>query len=228
MASLGVSRTRGFTLLLAALVVATGCASGSRAASDASRLQARAAYERALTHMRDHQPPQALSALREAVALDPSVASYHNTLGLLFLQLQRPDLALAEFRDATRLDPAFADARLNLGIALAEAGRWQEAADAYRAALALPTLSSPAAAHQNLGLALYHLRRYRESEESLRFALALDPAMEAAHYNLGLLFLAQGRRDEARAAFRKTREMAPQSPFGQAASEQLKALGDGG
>jgi superkiller protein 3 len=178
--------------------------------------------------MRDHQPPQALTALREAVALDPSVASYHNTLGVLLLQLQRPDLALTEFRDATRLDPAFADARLNLGIALAETGHWQEAADAYRAALALPTLSSPAAAHQNLGLALYHLRRYRESEESLRFALALDPAMEAAYYNLGLLLLAEGRRDEARVAFRKTREVAPQSPFGQAASEQLRALGDGG
>jgi Flp pilus assembly protein TadD len=82
--------------------------------------------------------------------------------------------------------------------------------------------------HQNLGLALFHLKRYPEAESSLRFALTLDPKMQAAYYNLGLVLAAENRRDEARAAFRRARQLGPENPFGQAAGERLKALGDGG
>jgi Flp pilus assembly protein TadD len=52
--------------------------------------------------------------------------------------------------------------------------------------------------------------------------------MEAAYYNLGLVLAATGRSDEARAAFRHVRDMAPQTPFGQAAIERLRGLGNGG
>ena len=169
-----------------------------------------------------------MGAFREAITLDPNVPVYHNALGLLYLELSRPDLALAEFKTATGIDETYADAHLNTGVALAEAGRWEEAVTAYRKAVAIPTLSAAPAAYQNLGLALYHLKRYREAEEALRFALSLDPRMEAAYYNLGLLFVAEGRPEDAKAAFRRTRDLAPQSPFGQAAVLQLKGLGDGG
>jgi tetratricopeptide (TPR) repeat protein len=99
---------------------------------------------------------------------------------------------------------------------------------AYRRALGLPSLAVPHLAHHNLGLALYHLKRYREAEEALRFALSLDPQMEGAYYNLGLVLVAQGRRAEALAAFRRVRELDPRSPFAEAASGQLRALGEGG
>jgi Flp pilus assembly protein TadD len=52
--------------------------------------------------------------------------------------------------------------------------------------------------------------------------------MQAAYYNLGLVLSAENRSDEARVAFRRARQLAPETPFGQAASERLKALGDGG
>jgi hypothetical protein len=52
--------------------------------------------------------------------------------------------------------------------------------------------------------------------------------MQAAYYNLGLVLVAGKRHEEARAAFRQARQLAPDSPFGQAALERLKALGDGG
>ena len=199
-----------------------------RTTPETQRLQARAAYERGLTHWRDRQIGAALSALREAVALDRAVPLYHNTLGLVLLELQRPELALEEFRAATTLDPSYGDAHLNLGVALAESTRWEEAVAAYRRALALPTLTSPSTAHQNLGLALYHLRRFAEAEEALRFALSLEPRMEAAYYNLGLVFVAQGRHEDAKSVFRRARDLAPSSPFGQAAAQRLRGLGDGG
>ena len=153
----------------------------------------------ACTHLKDRQPAPALAALQEAVGVDPSVAEYHDTLGLVLLELGRPDMALPEFQKAVEIDPKSADAQFHLGTAYAETGRWEDAVGAYRKALALPTLAVPDFVHQNLGLALYHLRRYPEAESSLRFALSLDPQMQAAYYNLGLVLVAENRSEEAKA-----------------------------
>jgi type IV pilus biogenesis/stability protein PilW len=225
-----VSRHAGLSLaLLLSVAVAGGCATAApQAPAHTQRLQARATYERGLGYLRDRQPSLALGALREAVALDGTVPAYHNSLGLLLLELRRPDMAMGSFQRAVTLDANDADAHLNLGISLAEMGRWQEAVPQYRTALALPTLTAESVAHQNLGLALYHLRQYPEAEKELRFAISLDPQMEAAYYNLGLLLAATGRRTDARAAFQHVRDIAPQTPFGRAAVEQLRGLGDGG
>jgi len=161
------------------------------------------------------------------VALDNTVPVYHNALGVLLLELRQPDLAVESFQRAMALDPGYADASLNLGTALAEMGGWQEAVPHYRRALALSTLTAESVARQNLGLALYHLRRYPEAERELRFAISLDPSMDAAYYNLGLLLVSTGRPGEARAAFQRVQQTAPQTPLGQAASQQLRGLGDG-
>ena len=221
-----MSRQRPWRLavVLAALWL-VGCASGQP--SEVTRLQARAAYERGLGHMRDRQAALALSAFQEAIGLDGTVPIYRNTLGVLYLdRLLRPDLALKEFERAIKLDPSYAEAHLNTGIALAEMARWGDAVPAYRRALGMPTLSVPHIAYQNLGLALYHLKQYREAEEALRLSIRLEPALEGPYYNLGLVLLAQGRPDEARQAFRRARDLAPQSRFGQAAIGQLEALDD--
>ena len=214
--------TRGVVITLSALLLAA-CAT---TVSESDRLRARAAYERALGHVNERQPSPALGALKEAVSLDPTVANYRDTLGLVYLELGRPDMAIEELRKAVELDPKLADAHFHLGTAYAEAGRWEEAVASYRRALAQPTLAIHDVVHQNLGLALYHLKQYPEAESSLRFALSLDPKMQAAYYNLGLVLVAENRRDEARAAFRRARQLAPDTPFGQAARERLRALGD--
>lgn len=217
--------TRGVAIALIALGLAA-CASTT--VSEPERLRAQAAYERALTHIKERQPSPALGALTEAISIDPTVANYHDTLGLVYLELGRTDLAIEELKKAVELDPKLADAQFHLGTAYAEASRWEEAVTSYRRALALPTLTVHEFVHQNLGLALYHLKRYPEAESSLRFAISLDPKMQAAYYNLGLVLVAENRQDEARAVFRQARQLAPETPFGQAALERLKAMGDGG
>jgi len=220
-----VSTRRGVALALSVLLL-PACASTQVAETD--RLRAQAAYERALGHLRDRQPSPALGALKEAVDVDPTVAAYRDTLGLVYLELRRPDLAIEQLNKAVDLDPKLADAQFHLGTAYAEIGRWEDAVTSYRKALALPNLAIPDLVHQNLGLALYHLKRYPEAESSLRFALSLDPKLQAGYYNLGLVLMAENRAREARAAFRQARELAPDTPFGQAARERLKTLGEGG
>lgn len=228
MGGLRVSRQRGSWCAPLVIVALVGCATPAARVDEMQRLQARAAYERGIQSFAEKKAPAALSAFQEAIGLDGAVALYHNALGALYLELRRPDLALEAFRTATKLEPGYADAHLNTGIALAEAERWEEAVAAYRKALALPTLTVPHVARQDLGLALYHLERYAEAEAELRFALSLEPQMVAGYYNLGLVLVAEGRREEAKAAFRTARELGPQSPFGRAAGDRLRDLGDGG
>jgi Tfp pilus assembly protein PilF len=219
--------TRHAVWIALAVIVAAGCAT-TGAVTESQRLQARAAYERGVGHLHDKQAGAALAAIKEAVAIDPGEPLYRDTLGLLLLDLGRPDLAVEHLRKAVELDPQFADARFHLGTALAETGQWEEAAATYREALTLPRLTVPELAHQNLGLALYHLKRYPEAESSLRFALRLEPKLQAAYYNLGLVLTATERKEEAKSAFLKAKELGPESAFGRAAMERLRALGEGG
>jgi Tfp pilus assembly protein PilF len=207
-------------------VVLGAACSSAPPAPDVQKLQARAAFERGLRHFEAREAPQALAALREAIALDPTAAIYRDVLGLVFTQLRRPDLAVEQFRQAVAVDPQLADAHFHLGVSLAESGDWAEAATAYRKALALPTLTVPDLAHQNLGLALYHIGQYQEAEQELRFAITLSPEMQAAYYHLGLVLTAEKRLDEARTTFVRVRELGQNTPFGEAAGLRLNALGN--
>ncbi len=220
---MSTKRTFGLILALGGLLAA--CATGR--VTEMQRLQAQNSYERALTQINQGQMALAMSSLQEANGLNPRVALYHDTLGMLLLDLGQIDQAVAELNKAVDLDPHRGDTYFHLGTALAEARRWDGAVAAYRKAIAQPSLTVTDYAHQNLGLALFHLGRYREAEDALRFALSVDPDLQAAYYNLGLVLTAEKRPDEAKAFFRRARQIAPESPFGRAAVERLRALGEG-
>ena len=220
-----MSTIRGLRLAVAVCAtLLSGCA--STGPTEVQRLQAQNAYERGLSFLKDGQPAPALSALQEAVNLDPTQAVYRDSLGVVLLQLGNLDQAIAELSRTVQIDPRLGDAQFHLGTALAEARRWEEAVAAYQRAVALPTLTVPEYAYQNLGLALYHIKKYPDAEKTLRFALGLDPKLQAAHYNLGLVLLAEKRPAEARESFLRARQLGPDNPFGQAASERLRAMGD--
>jgi tetratricopeptide (TPR) repeat protein len=220
--------TRGFAVI-ALVVLSTGCAgTTANVPPEAQRLQARSAYERGVSALGEGVLAAALSSFQQAATQDPTVAVYRNALGLVYLQSRRPDLALPEFERATVIDPEYADGFLNTGIALASMAKWDDAVAAYQRAIRLPRLTTHDTAYQNMGWAFYQLKRYREAEEALRLAIGLDPQMVAAYYTLGLVFVAQDRKEDAKLVFRHARALAPDSPFGHAALEGLRALGEGG
>ena len=227
MAGPRVSRQASVALVIVSMLILSGC-SGAGHVTDRDRLQAQNAYEVAAKHLERREFAPALTALQQANALDPNVAVYRNALGVVLLQLRRADLAQAEFKRATEIDRDYAEAQLNLGIAHAEQQQWAAAVAAYERALKSPRLMSTDVAYHNLGLALYHLQRYSEAEQALRFAISLDPELAPGYYHLGLVMLATNRRNDARSAFQRARELAPNSPLSQEAGERLKTLGDGG
>ncbi len=224
-----VSRQRRTWLLAFAIAgLLAGCAGTGAETSAADRLQARSAWEQGVRAVNEGKYAVALTALRQAVALDPTVPVYWDTLGMAHLQLGQPGNALESFDRAVEIDPRYGDAHFHRGTALAEARRWEDAVASYRKALTLPTLTVPNQAHQNLGLALYNLKQYRDAEDELRFAINLDQKMQGAYYNLGLVFAAEDRTEDAKQAFRRAVELGPDSSFGQAARERLRSMGEGG
>jgi Tfp pilus assembly protein PilF len=215
-------------LLLLLAGCATKPATGVQDTREMKVLQARSAYDRGVKHLEARETVAAFNAFREAVLIDDTVAQYHDALGVALLQLQRPDVALAHFERALALDPTFSNALFHVGLTLTEMRRWAEALGTLKKAVATPTLPVPQLAWQALAIAMLNLGQLTEAEGALRFAINLDPDMSSAYYNLGLVLVASNRKAEARTAFRRVRELAPESAFGQAAAERLKALGNGG
>lgn len=228
MTRLKESRIGRLSVALICLVPAllTGCAMAQQA--EVKRLQARAAYERGMKDLEEARTAIGLAALQEAAALDPDSPLYHNALGAVYLNLKRQPEALDEFKRAVDLDANYGEALHNLGAAYAEAGKWEDAVRSYRKALSVPGYGNLEGTYINLGWAYYNLNRLQEAEEVLRLALKLDPKMVVASYNLALVLLKAGRRDEAKVEFRRAKELAPDTPFGLAAQQHLKALGEGG
>ena len=224
----GLSRFRevGWVVMGLGAVFLVGCASAKQA--EVKRLHAQSAFERGVAEFLEGRLALALPTLQEAIQLDPTVAEYHNSLGLVYLGLERLPDAQEAFTRALELNPRYGEARHNLGVAYAEQGKWQEAVREYRAALSLTAYANLENTYHSLGWAYLNLGRLREAEESFRLVLKLDPNRPATQYYLGFVLLKAGRRDEAREAFRRARELAQDSPLGRSAQEQLKALGEGG
>jgi type IV pilus assembly protein PilF len=222
-----MSRHRGLAGALGALLVLGGCASTTQE-HEVQRLQARSAYEQALKNLSERRISLGLVGLNEAVRLDPDNPIYRNALGVVQLDLKRPAEAQAQFQRAIELEPAYAEAQHNLGLAHAEQGRFDEAIGRYQKALSIPTYATPEVAYHNLGNAYMAQGKLPEAEEAFRAAIQMDPRMTSAHFGLGTVLLRAGRPEEARAALRTARDLEPDSPFGRAAREALRTLGEGG
>lgn len=226
-----LSRLRPIALLVGALLVLASCSwlPNPEKERQLRRLHARSSYEQGLKHLNEGRISLGIAALNQAVELDPDEPSFHNALGVAQLQIGKPKEAQAEFERALALDKTYAEGYHNLALALAEQQRYQEASVAFRKAISLPLYATPELAYYNLGrLNLYHLNQRREAEEAFRASIKLAPRFAPAYYELGVVLNLQGRKDEARLAFRAARDIEPDSAFGRAAVEALKTLGDGG
>ena len=113
-----MSRRHGIWLTLFVLALLVGCTNTKEAEkrAEVQKLQARAAYDRALSYLNDKQPAGALASLQEAINVNPESALYRDTLGVVLLELGRPDMALDHFKKAVELNPNHIDAARELRI----------------------------------------------------------------------------------------------------------------
>jgi DNA-binding winged helix-turn-helix (wHTH) protein/Tfp pilus assembly protein PilF len=152
---------------------------------------------------------RARAAIRTALALDPSSAAAHTSLGMLRFAADRdPAGADAEFRRAIALDPGYAVAHHWYGTTLLERGRLADATRELRAAAVLDPVS--AATGGWLAEASYLRGHYGEAIVYARRALDLDPHRHGALRRLGLAYELAGDLPHAIDAFRRLRREGPE------------------
>src|SRR5690606_5494856 len=151
----------------------------------------------------------AAEVLAVAVELDPESSLYWTNLGWSYYLLGSYELSEEASARALELDGSQSVAAYNLGLVRVTGGRLEAGLDAYQRALRLdPTVND-------------------EAVEDLENATALFPGVPAIDYALGLLYEAEGRRSDARTAFRRYLRLADDaepSNLVERAEERLAAL----
>ena len=120
------------------------------------------------------------------------------------------DFDADEIDDATlafRLPRKSADAWFDEALALEGARKFQEAAAAYREAIALD--ANDPVLHFNFGNVLYQLGQPAAAAEEFRLAMRIDPSYVEAWNNLGNMHLELGEQEEALHAFRTALRLVP-------------------
>ena len=153
---------------------------------------------------------EAVACFRTAVDLGPGDPEAHIHLGIALKEQWGLEEAVACFRRAIELRPDAPRAHYNLGNAVREQGLPDEAAACYRRALALqPDYDE---ARRNLDHVLGSLGEVLGEPGQPgggRVAAEPEPVDGQAHNNLGIALQAQGRLDQAVAAYRQAVALDP-------------------
>ena len=139
---------------------------------------------------------RARSAVRQALELDPQLASAHTMLGAALCQYDwQFGEGEREYHAAIALDPSDSDCHFYLGYALLQTGRLAEGREQIEEAQQLDPLSTMKADYA--AYASYCSRQFDESEQRYQNVLASNPEDLMAQYSMALLALATGRPNDA-------------------------------
>jgi predicted O-linked N-acetylglucosamine transferase (SPINDLY family) len=150
---------------------------------------------------------EAIQQFQQAIAAAPSNATYHGTLGSVYLEQQRYDEAVESLKKAIKYDPGYHDAYVNLGCALTSLGRPAEALDQFHEALEIEPHS--AEAYFQMGNALCELGELEDAVGEYRQAIYHRPESGPVHYNLAVLLARLGRNREAIEHYQHAARLAP-------------------
>lgn len=122
----------------------------------------------------------------ESVPEDSASASAQFERALTLLGAGDVDLAAKELEVLSSTYPQYSGPVLNLGIAYTKAGRFPEAEQAFKMAIARKPDS--VAAYNQLGILYRKLGKFAEAVSSYQRALEIQPDYALAHLNLGVLY----------------------------------------
>jgi tetratricopeptide (TPR) repeat protein len=161
-------------------------------------------------------------SFRRANELNPNLAMNHYHYAWYHALFERWTDAITEHKRAQELDPLTPQHTALLGALYLYVGQHEAAIAEARKAIEFAP-NAPAA-WGVLATGLSAQGRHPEAEEALRKGVAINPAM--LEYELGMLYAAHGKREEARAILAKL-EAQPVTPFSGWSLSQLHiALGD--
>jgi tetratricopeptide (TPR) repeat protein len=150
-------------------------------------LDARLFYKQALATYRDGRPGMAIAVVRQALALDETLAEAHYLLGMSLAAEGQTDGAMTSLRRAVEISPAFSAAREELAVLFAARGRTRDAIEELEALAAL----EPARPERlvNVGLAYARAGRTDAAIQTLGRAVERYPDEQVVYAALGRVWL---------------------------------------
>lgn len=157
----------------------------------------------------------AIAQYRRAVELQPENATAHYNIGKVLYRKREYDGAIAEYREAVRLRRDDPETHYDLGEALFDKQNFAEAMAEYRETLRLKP--DHARAHGGIGAVLLRQRGadgLTQAVDELKQAVAIDPNYARGYDLLGSVYAVLRREDEAFAAWKEFKRLAPDNPRG--------------
>ena len=164
--------------------------------------------------------PEGEEAAQRAVAMDPTLVSGWNNLGILLQEAGQLERSRVCLEKVVALNPEWPDAHNNLGNTWRRLDQMDRAEACYRQALALNP--SYAEAHSNLAYLLSTQGSYDEAAQHARQAIDLNPRLVDAYLNLAEVESSRQRHDAALRALDMLGAFAPEHPA--ALTARAKAL----
>jgi len=154
--------------------------------------------------------PEAIKFFKEAIALDPTQATYYKALADTYDSQGNGRQAVLTYQQALDLKNDYFEVHANLANTLLSVGRVNDALDHYKEAIRLrPDI---AVLHDNLGNAL-RISGYPELALSChKQALRLNPNLAYPYINMGCALNELGRLEEATKSLKHALKLVPHLP----------------
>ncbi|KAG2602725.1 probable UDP-N-acetylglucosamine--peptide N-acetylglucosaminyltransferase SPINDLY isoform X1 [Panicum virgatum] len=166
-----------------------------------------AAYDTEHINLNDAEE-RALYTLKQAIQEDPDDAVQWHQLGLYNICMTRFSRSVNFLKAALARSPDCSYAWSNLGIAL-QLSDDPSSETVYKRAMVLSSTQQLHAIFSNLGILYRQHRNYEFARKMLLRSLELCPGYAPANNNLGLVFVAEGRWEDARSCFEKALQSDP-------------------
>lgn len=149
--------------------------------------------------------------VERALEVDARSWAAHDLLGRIYQREGETELAERHFRLAVRYGPDVARVRNDYGVFLYEEGRYDEAVDQLRRAVADPTNPQRAVAYQNLGLATLQSGGRTEARNAFARAVMLDEKMATSMLELAELAWEDADYSQSAAWYQRFRNLSRQN-----------------
>ncbi len=156
-------------------------------------------------HRLEGAPEKAKEEFLAGLKADPQSTDLLNALGDLNRERSHCDKAIPYYERARKIQPRNYDSVYGLGACYLLGSQLDRAIELLRSAVSIDPGS--AAARFALGRALMENKQLDQAVAELKKVTALEPEMGEGFFLLGRVYRAQGREQEAKEAFRRSREL---------------------
>jgi tetratricopeptide (TPR) repeat protein len=157
--------------------------------------------------------PSVRRQVRQAEALvraQPTNPAANGKLGMVLDAYEQYSSAAVCYRRALLLDPRSSEWLYDLGWVEFKQGQYAQAAETFRAVVAIPSMRNYLPAWLKLADSVFSDGQFEEARTLYKKIAQEQPDSAEAHYGLGRVETAEGRTQEAAASLEKACELFPQ------------------